>query len=117
LLISKIDLFEHICVFVLSDNLKKYVRSKLGPCDNCKYNTIQQKLRFDFDARSDECDTKKNINIVENFNEFYGNKKVIIYSGKGGIYAYIININDYNKYKNKYLGGYIFIIISWNYHI
>lgn len=52
-------------------------------------------LRFDFDARYEFTNNKK---IIDLFNEDFINKKCVVHSWKGGIYAYVISKLNYNKY-------------------
>lgn len=55
-------------------------------------------LKFCFDAR-DETDTiNENKEIIEIFNDDFGNNRVVIHSYKGNIYAFIVSVMDYYKY-------------------
>jgi len=106
-------------------DIEKYVRVKLGqkifptpdfqsPCENgedvdadckcvkCKnnkwYNDVWKHdghLRICFDARNDITHNK---NIMELFSEDFINKKIVIHSWKGQIFAYVISKISYNKY-------------------
>ncbi len=76
------------------DDLELYVRKKL--CQNIYSKMeLQSHLRFDYDSHND---TAHNRNIIELFKDDFWNKKVVIHSHKGSIYAIIISYNDYNKY-------------------
>jgi len=105
------------------NNLEKYIRLKLGQktfptpkmkecfyknenhycrnCKNCKYNEWyftwkkEGHLRFDFDARKF---TKNNIKIIELFDEYFQDIKVVVHSYKNFIKAYFIRVEDYQKY-------------------
>jgi competence CoiA-like predicted nuclease/uncharacterized protein YkuJ len=116
------------CIEIYNANLKdcdieKYVRVKLGQkifptpdfqpgcyenredatnckCVKCEYNKRywywrHSHLRFDFDARHDITNNK---NIIELFSEDFINKKIVIHSWKGGLFAYVISKISYNKY-------------------
>ena len=116
------------CIEIYNANLKdcdieKYVRVKLGQkifptpdfqpgcyenredatnckCVKCEYNKRywywrHLHLRFDFDARHDITNNK---NIIELFSEDFINKKIVIHSWKGGLFAYVISKISYNKY-------------------
>jgi hypothetical protein len=101
-------------------DLEKYIRLKLGQrifptpieksclfnntrcnCKNCKYNEWYYTwkkdghLKLDFDAREY---TKSNLKIVQLFDEYFAEIKVVIHSHKGSIEAYFIHLDDYNKY-------------------
>jgi hypothetical protein len=70
-------------------------------CKNCKYNEWYYTwkkdghLKLDFDAREY---TKSNLKIVQLFDEYFAEIKVVIHSHKGSIEAYFIHLDDYNKY-------------------
>lgn len=101
-------------------DLDKYIRLKLGQrifptpsekpcllnntrcnCKNCKYNEWyytwkkEGHLRLDFDAREF---TKSNLKIVELFDEYFAEIKVVIHSRKGSMEAYFIHLEDYHMH-------------------
>lgn len=92
-------------------DIEKYIRIKLGQtvfdknidmCDCCTEECNQyfcdkrpSHLRFHFNARKN---TENNKEIIDLFDEFYKNYKVIVCSSKGNLNAYIINSNEYKKY-------------------
>lgn len=103
-------------------DLDKYIRLKLGQrvfptpkmkecmvqdknnrcnCKKCEYNKWyytwkkEGHLKLDFDARKF---IKKNYNILELFNEYFDDIKVVIHSFRGSIEAYFIKANDYLTY-------------------
>jgi hypothetical protein len=105
------------------NNVDKYIRIKLGQrtfptpkmkeciykndnhycrnCKNCKYNEWcftwkkEGHLRFDFDARNI---TKNNFKIIQLFNEYFEDIKLVIHSYKNFIEGYFITPDDYIKY-------------------
>ena len=106
-----------------TNNLEKYIRIKLGQktfptpvmkecfykndnhycknCKNCKYNEWyftwkkEGHLRFDFDSRKF---TKNNFNIIQLFDEYFEDIKVVVHSYKNFIKAYFIKLDNYEKY-------------------
>jgi hypothetical protein len=104
-------------------NIEKYVRMKLGQKypipdhvkvhpeyfefydggedtyydnENGYYHYVKpEHLRIDFHAGTN---TSNNKNIMDLFEEDFINKKVVIHSWKGGVYAYIISKSNYKKY-------------------
>ena len=114
---------EELAILKNSD-LEKYIRMKLGQktfptpsmkqclfkgnndyycktCKNCKYNQFyyswkkEGHLRFDFDSRKF---IKNNSNILQLFEEYLNEIKVVIHSHQGFIQAYFIKLEDYVKY-------------------
>ena len=102
------------------NNLEKYIRVKLGQkifptptrkecllnnysckCNNCKYNESYYTwkknghLRLDFDARQF---IKNNFKILQLFDEYFDEIRVVVHSYKGFIEAYFISLDDYDKY-------------------
>jgi len=105
-------------------DLDKYIRMKLGQktfptpsvkqclfkgtndyycktCKNCKYNQFYYRwkqeghLRFEFDSRKF---IKNNSNILQLFEEYFDEIKVVIHSYQGFIQAYFIRLEDYIKH-------------------
>lgn len=76
-------------------------RSNCNNCKNCKYNEWyytwkkEGHLKLDFDSRKF---IKKNYNILELFNEYFDDIKVVIHSYQGAIEAYFIKVDDYLTY-------------------
>lgn len=75
------------CVGVVDDDYG----GRCGRCVHCNH------LRFNFDA---QCPTEKEYNrhILDLFKDEFGNKTVVIHSGKGGIVGYIISNSNYRRY-------------------
>ena len=79
------------------NNIEKYVRIKLGqkyPIPDYDEDGKIKHLRFDF-ARREMVNNKR---IIDLFEEDFINKKIVIYSWKGSICAYIISNIAYKKY-------------------
>ncbi len=87
--------------------------SDCNECGDCNYGKwyfdFWKKtghLRFDFDARDENIEHNKQ--IIELFYENFNNYKIVIHSHKGGLFAYVINKNNYKKYnyweKDNYWG-------------
>lgn len=91
----------HLNNLILNKDFEFYIRYKLGQRHFIESNFKKEHLRFNFHA-IDKISRQNNINILNLFNKFYENKKVILISDKGLVWVKFIYNNEYDNNEHNY---------------